>query len=323
MTSPLRSILIGTSLSAESDPVVRTGVTLARASGAAIHLVHAYRSPAPPYGGLLAEVASPESPWIEDDRQSLFTRLELQALRTGLGEISPKRGLVREGVPEQVLLEMAEQTHADLIVIGTAETGGRRALGSIAGRVIAKAPCPVLAVCPGAVYPPSRVLVPVDLSPLSARALRRGLGLLAAAGADGASTEALFVLNPLESEGSLQFTPAQIGRFAAGELEHFVTAALRHLDGVSYRVRTGYPAEEILAEQESWQADLVLLGTHGRSSGLERILIGSVAADVLREVHCSLLVVPPGAGLNEEDEAAELARIGADWSYVPDAVAAI
>jgi hypothetical protein len=41
-------------------------------------------------------------------------------------------------------------------------------------------------------------------------------------------------------------------------------------------------------------ADLVLLGTHGRS-GFQRLLIGSVAESVMRHSHGSLLVVPPAA----------------------------
>jgi nucleotide-binding universal stress UspA family protein len=40
--------------------------------------------------------------------------------------------------------------------------------------------------------------------------------------------------------------------------------------------------------------DLAVLGTHGRS-GFDRFLVGSVAATVVRQARCSVLVVPPAA----------------------------
>ena len=52
--------------------------------------------------------------------------------------------------------------------------------------------------------------------------------------------------------------------------------------------------EEILAELAERPADLLVLGTHGLG-GFDRLVIGSVAADVVREAPASVLVVPPGA----------------------------
>ena len=86
----------------------------------------------------------------------------------------------------------------------------------------------------------------------------------------------------------------------------------------STRVRTGYAREEILAALAERKADLVVLGTHGRS-GFERLVIGSVTAGVLRDAGCNLLVVPPVASL-QHDAATQPddERTGADWSYVAD-----
>ncbi|HEX9641940.1 MAG TPA: universal stress protein, partial [Candidatus Krumholzibacteria bacterium] len=66
-------------------------------------------------------------------------------------------------------------------------------------------------------------------------------------------------------------------------------------------LRTGLPRQEILSELEKAPADLVILGTHGRS-GFERLLMGSVAADVVRQASVSVLVVPP-AQARETDAA--------------------
>jgi nucleotide-binding universal stress UspA family protein len=59
---------------------------------------------------------------------------------------------------------------------------------------------------------------------------------------------------------------------------------------VSYTVREGAPAEEILEEAKSWEADLIVMGTHGRR-GLSRFLLGSVAERIAAHAPCSVEIV--------------------------------
>jgi nucleotide-binding universal stress UspA family protein len=54
---------------------------------------------------------------------------------------------------------------------------------------------------------------------------------------------------------------------------------------------TGQPASEIVSWAAAKHAQIILVGTHGRS-GLERVLLGSVAEHVLRLASCAVLVVP-------------------------------
>jgi nucleotide-binding universal stress UspA family protein len=54
---------------------------------------------------------------------------------------------------------------------------------------------------------------------------------------------------------------------------------------------TGQPASEIVSWATAKHAQIILVGTHGRS-GLERVLLGSVAEHVLRLASCAVLVVP-------------------------------
>lgn len=322
MDRPLKTIVIGTSLTAESDAVVRVGAAIGQATGASVRLVHCY-APLPSRGGLPAELPGQDGEWLENKKRVLRRELAQQAARTGLADLDgPEPGILVGGLPHQALIEMAEVTSADLIVVGASETADRKwkPLSSTADRVLRKAPCPVLVVRPESAFPPKRILAPVDLSVISAGALRSGMSLLAEAGVKDAQTEVLFVLNPLEVEGSLQFKPSQISRFAADELGRFVEEnAPDKGKGVLRRVRTGYPWEEIVQELDDWKADLAVLGTHGHSR-LERLLIGSVTADVLREARCSVLAVPPDAALEAEavQQLESRARISADWTYVED-----
>jgi len=61
---------------------------------------------------------------------------------------------------------------------------------------------------------------------------------------------------------------------------------------LSIHVRSEVPAAEITQLASDLQADLVVVGTHGRR-GLRRLLLGSVAEGVVRLAHCPVLVVRP------------------------------
>jgi nucleotide-binding universal stress UspA family protein len=69
---------------------------------------------------------------------------------------------------------------------------------------------------------------------------------------------------------------------------------------VTHVLLEGDPAAEIVAYAEDAKVDVIVMGTHGRS-GVERLLMGSVAERVLRDAHCSVLVVklPKGVAVAE------------------------
>jgi universal stress protein E len=320
MTKTLKTIVIGTSLTGTSDGVVRTGIALARTTGASLWLIHAYT---PHFGA--AEMGM-DAVWMEEQAANLRELIAEQVQRTGLPELPgflPTQVNLVLGAPHREIVDLAQSVQADLVIVGAAEST-HGLLGSTAERVIRKAPCPVLVVRSETAFPPTRVEIPVDLSPISADAFRQGLGFLAQAGAPLAGTEALFVLNPLEVAGSFQFTPDQIERFAAEELQRFLAA--NGGGSTKARVRSGFPREEILTTLAERQADLAVLGTHGRG-GFERLMLGSIAAGVLRAATCNLLIVPPAAArlhgapmerTMESTMESQATPAGGDWSYVSD-----
>jgi nucleotide-binding universal stress UspA family protein len=64
---------------------------------------------------------------------------------------------------------------------------------------------------------------------------------------------------------------------------------------LDFRIQeAGYVHDEILTELAATQADLLVLGTHGRS-GFQRLFLGSVTEKVIRKAPCPTLVVPPRA----------------------------
>ena len=73
---------------------------------------------------------------------------------------------------------------------------------------------------------------------------------------------------------------------------------------IEYHVTEGEPAVQIVDLAKENQVDLIVVGTHGRG-GLERMLMGSVAEQILRKAPCPVLVVKnpfPADVMVEEDE---------------------
>jgi universal stress protein E len=305
MRKRIETVLIGTSLNEASDASVNSGLAVARAAGARIHLIHAFTPP------LSYETAS-FAPMLqvvdllEAQRSTLEGQLAAQIARLGIrSEELEAAGLVL-GPAHRALIDIAHESRASLIVVGATESRGLAEIfGSTADRVARKADCPVLVVRGELAVPPARVLLAVDLSPLSAEAFRRGLEVLddiaPVAEAHQAELEALFIMTDTHRRlFAHQVDAEDIERHAGRELDRFIR---RSSAGLGWQVKPrmighGFAAEEILARVDEWRPDLVILGTHG-GGGFERFLIGSVAADVVAMASSSVLVVPPAAAREE------------------------
>ena len=302
MSRRIETVLIGTSLSEVSDDVVRAGVDLARAAGAKVYLVHAFL-PQVAYGGgtpFTAEVMIDEVVRVE--RMALRRRMDDQVKRLGLKPEEIAGTVLEDGTPHRVLVETCRKVGADLLVLGAAESPRlAKVFGSTAERVVRKATRPVLVVRGRAAMPPKRVLLPVDLSPLSADAFRHGLAVLGQLDPGHKATlEAFFVMTELDRQAYAPELAPEMGEGnAARSLETFVTRNTYSTGWtVEGKVGIGFVDEEILARMEAWAPDLIIVGTHGRG-GFERFLLGSVAASVVRHAGTSVLVVPPEAALLE------------------------
>ena len=312
--SAIRTVLIGTSLSAASDEVVRTGVRIARACGARVHLVHAFEATLAYVTGPAYGVPAYIPELVESTRELESGRLYAQIARLGIGSAELAGVSVLEGPPHVILTETAAAIGADLLVVAAADRWGRVAklLGSTADRVVRLASCPVLVARGELRIPPWRVLVGVDLSPISAEALARGVELihaLGAAGGPGVSVEVLFVAERMTSRWNAAGEPDAVvpGEAVAREaLSHFLS---RRANGSGCRmtpwVRTGVSAAAVILEMsEDLVPDLLVVGTHGRH-GFQRAFLGSVAERVLRHAYCSVLVVPRAASLGAEAAAVQ------------------
>ncbi len=296
-------VLVGTALTSDSDRVVRAGAAVARALAGRVHLVHSVPYPVEFFDDTILSDRVLER-LREKEREALSRDLEAQAERTGAGEDLLHGTTIEAGEPHRVLVERARALRPEILVVGAAEDAERitRAFGSTAGRVLRKATRPVLVVRDALELPPRSVLLPVDLSPLSADVSRAASMLLGRLGlGSGGHSEVLFVLTERQSrllaaaeDGS---SPEDLTR---RRLETFAERFLSGLPGsLEHALRIGEPADEIVARARELRPDLLVLGTHGRS-GFERLLIGSVAADVVRHAPSNVLVLPPEAAAHED-----------------------
>jgi nucleotide-binding universal stress UspA family protein len=207
---------------------------------------------------------------------------------------------VAVGEPAQSIAWAAKERGADFLVMAThGRTGfSHLVMGSVAESVLRTAPAPVLVLRTGQEGRPlgevKRILCATDLSATSEEAWRYGLML---ADVFAAEVSLLHVVSPLEFaglgdmrvppptgwlEGRIQASDKELAR----KQEEIEKLGLR----ASRRVKVGAPAATIVAEAQDARADLIVIGTHGRT-GLSHLLLGSVAEAVIRKAPCPILAV--------------------------------
>lgn len=146
--------------------------------------------------------------------------------------------------------------------------------------------------------PTYKVVVGVDYSEPSSHAMRAALDIAvhretqiyAIAVAEGWAPG-----RPAEASAEMQQT---FHDEAQTTLEKWIGEQVDELEKTGFKfnrkrvaaaIDFGKPAEGILALAEDVQADLIVVGTHGRK-GIERLVVGSVANEVVRGAHCAVLV---------------------------------
>ncbi|MEZ5286779.1 MAG: universal stress protein [Vicinamibacterales bacterium] len=195
---------------------------------------------------------------------------------------------LESGTPHAGITETAARVGAAVVVVGH---------GATALRVARAAECPVLVVRPspatgdviGATDFSDPAPPAVHLAADESRLRGVGLRLLHSLELDEASALAAASLGGMMP---IPLLPESVSREyeadARARLEHAMTDV--GATGQAIVVR-GRPAAAIVAAAGAPAAALVVVGTRGRS-GLSRLMLGSVAEDVVSRAPCSVLVVP-------------------------------
>ena len=277
-------ILVATGGSAHSDTAVRLGA----------HIAAITNSPLP----TLLTVIRRESERIQGQTiLALAQALLTMSVPSASAATSPPT-LLRVGSPAEEIIAEAKAGAYDLLLIGERPEHGliKRLVGPTAGRIIAHLPCPVLIarrdsiplrrflLCEGWRDPLLLNRLGTQLAPLLRTAAELTLlhvmsQMVAAPGISGweLRADANELIEKQTVEGTL--------------LEQDMAALQELTPRIQPKVRHGLVVDEILAEANSGNYDLIVIGAHKGGMGWERLLLDDVAHQIMSQANHSVLVV--------------------------------
>jgi nucleotide-binding universal stress UspA family protein len=289
----LKRLLAATDLSAPARHAAMRAGFISRETGASLDLVHvAETSALERLRHLVVEMpAAVERRMLDAAREEMET---LAATLTRLYDVAA--GVrVASGSPLAEIAATAEAGDADMLVLGFRGAGFMRhlLLGSTAERMIRKSRRPTLVVKQAAHEAYRNVLVPVDFSCHSLKAIRHARALAPGAG--------IILMHAFEVpfEGKLRYAgvdESMIHRYLAASREEALNKlqVLRAEAGhaahdARLMVVHGDPSQQIVEQEQEQDCDLIVVGKHGESM-VEELLLGSVTKHVLTESQCDVLV---------------------------------
>ena len=280
-------VLVGTDFSEAADEALRQGNDLARDLGTNLVVCHVVPE-LDSVNILFPQLAARDAEHRHMLADKALVAVERQVAATLEDGAANVRAVVEAGTPHAGLLAQADATGAGLIVLGPGRTSERVVRHATVPSLIARQSRRGIVIGATDFSDPS---LPA-LQAAASEARRRGsrlqllhvvdLGARAIAGAAG---------------GGLPFLPGtpDISLPAIDELRSAAREKLREeltrfgINGEAV-TKSGPAAQTILALAGAAPAELVVVGTHGRT-GLARLTLGSTAEAVLRSAQCSVLVV--------------------------------
>jgi nucleotide-binding universal stress UspA family protein len=285
---PLATILVPTDFSESADHALARACRLPLAPVARLHLLHVVTPDVPD---------AVRAPVIDHAQGALAERVVRVRAQNPTIEVTSDLVV---GEPFVEIIRRSRQLGAELVVLGRygrAPLDDVKVIGTTTQRVVRKGDVPVLAVNlpPGDPY--QRPLVASDLSDASRRVIDAVLRVVPA---DLATIHVVHALH-VPFEGFI--TPTAAGRERSGFRRTFEERTAAQLEtlfasfeghGLQWEkvVRHGEARRVVVEEAVRCGADLIGLGTHGRS-GISHLLLGSVAEWVLGRAPCDVLVAHP------------------------------
>jgi nucleotide-binding universal stress UspA family protein len=292
----IHKILFPTDFSDTSGAALGHALMLADRFNAGLTMLHA-ASPQE----TASESHFPQIETENDEIEELFEDQLAEMIGAApLHKLRIDRVMQRSKDPVKTICSFADQNRVDMIIMGThGRTGlSHWLIGSVAEHVVRSANCPVMTVRAQKeateVSPYLDIVVPIDFSPYSQKALRYARTL---AHLFEANLHLLHVLEQpihpahygLGTDLLIRLSP-DVHRRSQEELERLLSQ-MSPLD-VSYQihVREGRAYSEIVGFVEEQECDLIVMGTHGLS-GLEHFLLGGTTEKVVRHASCPVLTV--------------------------------
>ncbi len=196
---------------------------------------------------------------------------------------------LRQGMPAEEIVRAARDKKADLIALSTHGRGGalRLVAGSVAEEVLRHADIPVLITKPATVvHETRRIVIALDGSERSEEILPDVLRLARKLNAE---VDVIRAVQPAMAAGMgeapIVLPPEDVMPYLKGVVKRLEAEGLK----VNAAALEGRAANAILQYAQETKASLLCMATHGRS-GLARLLLGSVAEEVVRKAPCPVLL---------------------------------
>lgn len=282
MAVPMK-LLVTTDLSARSDRAVERAVRLAGETGSSLTVLHVVDADLP------QRLANRQA---EDARQSIAEHL---GGLPNAGQVEVKTEILL-GKDNEEIIAFAEAKDVDLVIVGVHRNASQAPLfvGTTAERVIRHGPKPVLVVKDRVAAPYRRVMIAVDFSIHSRRAIEFALRLLP--DAEFHLVHAYDVpfkgfLNSREVRRELyEQHETQMRSLVDGEFKALWAALENKPPRCSSVIKQGAVRQVVFEQIDELKPDLLVMGTHGRT-GMAHALLGSVAQELLGSPPCDVMAV--------------------------------
>ncbi|MBF0567586.1 MAG: universal stress protein [Nitrospirae bacterium] len=268
----LKSLLLATDGSQYSEGAIKEALLLAKSCGIKLTLLYV--------NGLSGGYESGGMTFVEHIDSKLTKYFD--DIRELAAEENVELDIVIRRTDDtfEGIIEESYEKRSDVIIMGRRGMTGlkRMLMGSVTAKIIAYAPCKVLVVPKDSEVKGERVMLATDGSSFSASAEKEAINMAKRC----PQVKSLTVLSVAQSDTRLPEAQDIVARVKTA-------AGIAGVNAITV-TGVGNPYEFIINKAKELDINVILMGTHGRT-GINRLLMGSVAERVVALSHCSVLVI--------------------------------
>jgi len=288
-TTKIEKLLLSTDGSEFGEGAIREAIKLAKTCSSKLFAIYVIETN-PEYETIAPQLV---------EKAEKEARQHLEAVK----ERASKEGvdceiIARQGEdPFKYIVEEASKNQVSMIITGRRGRKGikRLMMGSETARIIGHAPCNVLVVPRAANIEFNRIIVATDGSKYSEAAVREAIGIAKRCGSTLTAisvvhSETASPFDIVHTEMMKETIVEKEQKMAECTMRDFKEASAKEGISVTGLIYSGKPFEAIVETAKEKRADLIVVGSHGRT-GITKLLMGSVTERVIGLSECAVLVV--------------------------------